>query len=143
MSIESVMKADHRRCDELYSAVEEAAGAGDPAAAKKAATAFIEASERHFTLEEESLFPALEARFPGALGPTTVMRHEHAQLRDAFEQLGAALAAGDLDESLGLLESMLVLLQQHNLKEERILYPMMDAQLGAHGAQLVASLAPA
>ena len=74
-------------------------------------------------------------------GPTQVMRGEHAEMRATLAQLRAALASRDLDEFGGEAETLLIMMQQHNMKEENILYPMCDMRLGADRDTLVDTLA--
>jgi hemerythrin-like domain-containing protein len=75
-------------------------------------------------------------------GPTEVMRGEHRQMRDLLAQMEGALAVRDSDTFGGAAETLLILMQQHNMKEENILYPMCDNALGASdvGASLAARL---
>jgi DUF438 domain-containing protein len=96
--------------------------------------------ERHFSREEEVLFPAFEHRSGGG-GPSTVMRMEHAQMRALFQEMGDALAAGEGNRYLGLGETLLVMMQQHNLKEEQILYSMTDRLLADTAPDLVGRMA--
>ena len=128
-SISETLGEEHRHCDGLFAAAEAAvdAGAWEEAAARLAE--FREALESHLTLEEERLFPALEAVEPNAQGPTGVMRQEHRHMRALAEELGQALAARDRERYLGAAETLLVLMQQHNAKEEHVLYPMSDRLL--------------
>lgn len=121
---------DHRHCDLLWSRVEAAADDGDRNRAAMALEAFSDAMERHFAMEEEVLFPAFE-RVTGMSqgGPTAVMRMEHAQMRALLGQLEEAAAGGDLDRLVDLGDTLLMLIQQHNSKEEGMLYPMADRTL--------------
>ena len=118
---------DHERCDRLLAACETVARRGG--ALPEAASALAEAMDRHFRLEEEMLFPELEAAHPGAAGPTGVMRMEHRQMRQLLADLTTAAAAGDRDDCTGILETLHLVGQQHNAKEEGILYPMADSVL--------------
>jgi iron-sulfur cluster repair protein YtfE (RIC family) len=139
-SISAAMTRDHRACDERFAAAESAASAGDWARAATELDAFRTAMERHFGLEEETLFPAFEQHTGMTTGPTEVMRHEHAEMRGLFERLGEAAAARDADDFLGLAETLNLMMQQHNLKEEQVLYAMMDQSLGAEADGLLAAL---
>ncbi|MEW6253979.1 MAG: hemerythrin domain-containing protein, partial [Planctomycetota bacterium] len=76
------------------------------------------------------LFPAFEERTGMRAGPTQVMRMEHAQMRELIDAMAQAVDAGDAERFLGLSETLNVLMQQHNLKEENMLYPMSDRTLG-------------
>ncbi len=129
--VTTFMTADHRRCDELFAALEAAVGAGDWEAATADLERYLESMNHHFTLEEEQLFPEFERLTGMAMGPTRIMRMEHQQMRGLFEELRAELAQRDADAVLGVAETLNVLMQQHNLKEEEILYPMTDQALGA------------
>jgi DUF438 domain-containing protein len=131
------MSDDHHRCDELYAAAEAAVEGGDWALAQAAHRQFLSAMERHFSMEEGELFPAFEAASGSAMGPTTVMRHEHEQMRVLLEEMTQALAAQQVDDYLGVAETLLILMQQHNAKEEQILYPMSDNLLAAQQQALL------
>jgi len=65
------------------------------------------------------------------MGPTQVMRHEHAQARDLIEKLERAIENKDKETFLSAGESLMILIQQHNMKEEQILYPMSDQHLSS------------
>jgi hemerythrin-like domain-containing protein len=82
------------------------------------------------------LFPAFEAASGMAGGPTQVMRHEHAQMRDLLEQMRGALARRAADTFAGAAETLLILMQQHNMKEENILYPMCNNSLASQAEGL-------
>ena len=128
---------DHRRCDDAFIAVEQAVSSGDWAAAESAGTRFIADMEHHFAVEEEALFPALKSATAGAAdGPIQVMRMEHEQMRGLLAQLKNAIAKKDARVCLDLTETLLMIMQQHNMKEENILYPMADRSLGAQGGEL-------
>ncbi|MBK5915373.1 hemerythrin [Rhodocyclus purpureus] len=141
-SIRDFMAGDHRHCDDLFAAVEAAlakGGADALTAAQVAFEAFRAAMEAHFGAEETQLFPAFEQATGMSSGPTAVMRGEHEQMRELMSAAAAALAAGEPDDYAGEAETLLILMQQHNVKEESILYPMCDRQIPA-AAALVAGL---
>ncbi|HRX71551.1 MAG: hemerythrin domain-containing protein [Candidatus Competibacteraceae bacterium] len=128
--VTTFMSDDHRHCDHLFAAAEDAAAHGDLSACRTRFQEFQSAMERHFTMEEQALFPAFEDATGNNMGPTRVMRLEHQQMREVLAALAEALAADDLDEYLGQAETLLILMQQHNIKEEQMLYPMSDRALG-------------
>lgn len=136
--LNTLLSADHRHCDDHLAAAEQAAGRGDLAAARDAFTAFEKAMQAHFAAEESVLFPAFEERTGITMGPTRMMRFEHEQMRGLLGQASAALAAGDLEAYLGQAETLVILMQQHNMKEENVLYPMCEQHL----AEQAAALAP-
>lgn len=131
---------DHRHCDNLWSAVEAAVDTGDAAKAKQAFDDFAAALRRHLRMEEEVLFPAIENATGMQGGPTFVMRSEHEQMRGVLDQMQALLDGGDPDGVLDHGDTLLMLIQQHNAKEEGILYPMADQTLGERWPELRARL---
>lgn len=114
---------DHRSCDSLLGTLRTAAKAGDWSGANQAFEAFRHDVLAHFSAEEAVLFPAFEIRTGMSGGPTRVMRMEHDEARLLIEDLAEAVATSDADGVRGHAETLLILLQQHNLKEENILYP--------------------
>lgn len=121
--------ADHHACDELWAAVEAAADAGDGARVEAAFAAFDTALRRHLAMEEDVLFPAFEQATGMTMGPTRVMRIEHQQMRGLLDQMAAA-ASRDHGALVDQGDTLMMLIQQHNVKEEGMLYPMCDAHLG-------------
>lgn len=137
---------DHEHCDTLFAEAENAVARGDWQDAGTRFLAFRQDTLRHLAREEEVLFPAFEARTGMSGGPTYVMRAEHVQMRDILSAMDQALARRDGDGYLGLSETLLMLMRQHNLKEERILYPMADQALAGEAEALLddmRELAPA
>ena len=124
--ISAIMQNNHRHCDALYATAEEAVANQDWPAADEAWKSFASEVDTHITVTEEGkLFPALEAA-GGPTGPIGVMRMEHEQMRALLAQMDAALASREAQQFLGLGETLMMLTQQHNMKEENILYPIMD-----------------
>jgi hemerythrin-like domain-containing protein len=129
MNIKQFMAQDHRDCDLLFAKAENAAAKDDWAAASQAFNAFVQAMERHFGVEEQVLFPAFEEETGVLTGPTEMMRMEHEQMRTLFAEMKDAMKQQNSDDYLGAAETLLIMMQQHNMKEEQILYNMMDQRL--------------
>jgi iron-sulfur cluster repair protein YtfE (RIC family) len=138
------MTDDHRACDERLATVEAHVSAEQWDAAALEWTRCAAALRCHFAREEQLLFPAFEQATGNTMGPTAVMRMEHEQMRAMFGPLGDAVRAHDGHRCLGLSESLMVLIQQHNMKEEQILYPMCDRVVPGAAALLarIADLRP-
>lgn len=128
-AISERMQQHHKHCDEQFAAAEEAVHGGQWAAAERAFSAFVDDLEGHFDAEENLLFTAFERRTGMSGGPTQVMRLEHGQMRGLMDQMRASVEARDASAFAGAAETLLILMQQHNLKEENILYPMCDQSL--------------
>lgn len=139
-TIRNLMTDDHRRCDDFFADAEQAVGKGNLEAAGAAFAHFRLATLAHFDSEEKTLFPTFEAKTGMTMGPTQVMRMEHAQMRSLVDDAGAALVSGDVDDYLGIAETLLIMMQQHNMKEENILYPMCDQHLADELPELLPRL---
>ncbi len=129
MGIAQYLTEEHRKCDQLYAEAEQAVAGENWDRAKELFKEFKDKTLLHFQKEEEVLFPEFEERTGMVMGPTQVMRHEHAQARELLDRLEKALENKNKEEFLSVGESLMILIQQHNMKEEQILYPMSDQNL--------------
>jgi len=134
------MSSDHRSCDDLFASAEEAVANKNWDSARSLFDRFQAAMAHHLAMEEEVLFPAFEARTGMSMGPTQVMRMEHEQMRGLIEDMAHAVAEANHNAYLGLSETLNMLMQQHNLKEENMLYPMSDQVLGGERDGLIRSM---
>lgn len=125
-TIKNFMTGDHRQCDEFLATAEQAVATQRWDSASTAFAQFQHAVLQHFAAEEGVLFPAFEAKTGMHSGPTQVMRGEHVQMRELMESARHALLAKDADDYTGNTETLLIMMQQHNVKEENVLYPMCD-----------------
>ncbi|WP_227816989.1 hemerythrin domain-containing protein [Nitrogeniibacter aestuarii] len=125
------MRLDHARCDLLFSKAEAAAEDARWPDCQAQTHQFVDALLQHFALEEDVLFPAFERRTGMTGGPTQVMRSEHDQMRQLVAALNDAASSQDADAFADAAETLLILMQQHNMKEENILYPMVEDSVGA------------
>jgi hemerythrin-like domain-containing protein len=130
----------HKHCDDLFAGAESAAHDGDWGVCAGAFTRFRDELEAHFATEEQVLFPAFEDATGMAGGPTQVMRYEHAQMRELIAQMGVALDQKNKDAFAGESETLLILMQQHNMKEENILYPMCNRTLTPQSVDVTGAL---
>ena len=130
----------HKHCDNLFAEAEEAAHKKRWPQCLESFRRFRGELEAHFSTEEQVLFPAFETASGMVAGPSQVMRFEHAQMRDLLGQIEQAATQQNLDQFSGSAETLLVLMQQHNMKEENILYPMCDQHLAGETPELLARL---
>jgi hemerythrin-like domain-containing protein len=132
---------DHRDCDSRWAELEGLLDSGSSDATNQAWKEFDDSMRRHFAMEEDILFPAFDARSGmGGGGPTAMMRMEHQQMRGLLDQIGAAMSTGDTEEALDLGDTLLMVIQQHNVKEEGMLYPMAENMLAGEWAALAEQL---
>jgi iron-sulfur cluster repair protein YtfE (RIC family) len=134
------MGSDHRACDAVFASAEEAVAEKNWDGARSLFERFHTAMAHHLAMEENVLFPALEARTGNTMGPTQVMRMEHEQMRNLMQAMAQAVDETNPDRYLGLSETLNMLMQQHNLKEENMLYPMSDQVLGNERDSLIRSM---
>ena len=137
MIISQFMTQEHRDCDTGFAKAEQLVADGKWEEAEQAFMEFANDTLRHFKREEEELFPAFEAQTGSAEGPTQVMRYEHEQVKGLIGKLAEAVESQDRDAYLSLCKSMMILLQQHNMKEEQMLYPMAQQHLSAESPRIV------
>ncbi|MEA2111338.1 MAG: hemerythrin domain-containing protein [Campylobacterota bacterium] len=135
--IRTFLTQDHRECDVHFSAMENIANAGTLADATEMYKKFAEATEHHFQMEERVMFPAFEQKTGMLQGPTQMMRQEHTQIRGLINEISEAIEADDRDKFFGLTETMMIMLQQHNMKEEQMLYSMAQQHLNADAALII------
>jgi len=128
-NITETMSADHRHCDEIFSSAEELISNNSWEQGAAGFKDFHQSMEQHFRKEEEVLFPTFEQQTGQTMGPTQVMKMEHTQMRQLFSDMSNAVEQQDKNLYLGLSETLMMLIQQHNMKEEQMLYQMADQVL--------------
>jgi hemerythrin-like domain-containing protein len=65
---------------------------------------------------------------------------EHVQIRSLMDDALDTLNQGNAEDYLGLADTLVIMMQQHNMKEENILYPMCDQHLAGETPELLARL---
>ena len=135
-NIKEYLSADHSSCDELFAKMEDAV-ADSIENAKDAYEAFANSTERHFQMEERVMFPEFEQKTGMVAGPTEMMRQEHLQMRNLIKEMALALEAKDKDKFFGNSETLMILMQQHNMKEEQMLYTMAQQHLSAESDRII------
>ncbi len=128
-SINAFMAAHHKECDDLFAQAEKSVADGNWDSALQQWREFTDELENHFCREEQILFPEFEQATGMSGGPTRMMRMEHEQIRALVNEINKAGDSKDMDQFLALTETLMITMQQHNMKEEQILYPMTDQSL--------------
>jgi iron-sulfur cluster repair protein YtfE (RIC family) len=139
--INDYMMNDHREVDAILARSREAAGASDWAALKREGESFLARIERHIELEEDLLFPTFD-RTTGMSGPgpSETMRSEHAEMQPIFARMRAAIESRDGAGYVRAAENLYEVLHPHNVKEEQMMYPMLDQALGKEAGAMVDEL---
>ncbi len=140
-SITDYMQQDHALIDGIAERAAAAAAAGDLAGMARDGTLFLQRLERHIEMEEHLLFPAFEERTGmTAAGPSVQMREEHVQMQGALQQMREAIEARDPAAYQRGSQALFEILVPHNLKEEQMMYPMLDDAVGADAGALLAEV---
>ena len=134
------MQIHHGQCDQLYADGENSLLDEQMEEVVGQITTFLSEMERHFLMEETVLFPTFEDISGMHQDPSQVMSMEHQQIRNLLARMSDAVTRMDRDEILEVGETLLILMQQHNMKEEGILYPMVDQHLGPYREELIDSM---
>lgn len=134
-SVTGYLQGDHERLDAIALEVDRLAAGESFVEARRRFGEFACGLGWHIDVEEQVLFPAFEEKTGMTRGPTTVMRAEHVDIRERMRHVTAALEASDAAATKAALGELTALLGAHNVKEERMLYPMTDRALGSADAQ--------
>lgn len=134
------LASDHHTCEAWRSTTEAAVTQKDWDAAHESLRGFEAAVLAHLTREEHVLFPALEAHNADAQGLVPVMHMEHRQLRELLHDMAQALSDGHHSRCLRLSEMFNALMQQHKVKEEAWLLPLLDRMPGDKRDALLAAM---
>jgi len=135
-NIKEYLSADHASCDELFAKMEDAV-ADSIETSRDAYETFADSTERHFQMEERVMFPEFEEKTGMVAGPTEMMRQEHSQIRNLIKEMAVAIETKNKDKFFGNSETLMILMQQHNMKEEQMLYTMAQQHLSAESDRIV------
>jgi regulator of cell morphogenesis and NO signaling len=126
LALSTAMQQEHREIDSAIETFIEKLEYGS--VQSEPLTAALEALRRHIYLEEVFLFPPI--REAGMAMPIFVMMREHGELWRTIDDLTDLLADGKDCRRLGdACRQLLDQLDQHNSKEEPVIYPHADADL--------------
>ncbi len=123
--ISDYFKEDHDRLDDLFEKFREIRER-TPDKAGEFFKSFRIGLEQHIQWEEQILFPVFEQKTGMAgQGPTVVMRIEHQEIRRLLSEIDFEIRS-QKEETKRYAQALFDILKEHNMKEEEILYPMID-----------------
>jgi uncharacterized protein (DUF2249 family) len=137
-SLNEAMHWDHARLTLLEQAAAAAWDGGDRRTGARLHLRFVFGLLRHMRFEEEALFPEFE-RISGIdphHGPTGMMRIEHRAIESLLEDVKAAALRG-VRFAETLRTGLRALLHQHDGKEEKVVYTVLDRALSAREADAI------
>jgi iron-sulfur cluster repair protein YtfE (RIC family) len=137
MRVTDALLGEHGLIYALFAHVDAAlARAATVDAARVLAGVVDVALRSHAQLEDELLFPMLEAKI-GPMGPLAVMREEHREIEEALDD---ASGATEVSEIVAAIRRAIDIARPHFQKEEVVLFPLASraipaAELDRLGAQ--------
>lgn len=134
------MANDHQHCDALFADLEACIERRDWTQADLSLHRFSEALASHLTREETVLFPAFEEVTGSRTGPTGTLRLEHKYIRAIVSRVIEAVGQRDANDFFGHADILRIMLQQHNVKEETILYVMIDRILADRREEIITGM---
>ena len=134
--IKEFLTNDHKACDEAFAAMEDAVAAKS-SDAEKLYENFSNDLANHFSMEEIVLFPMLGQASSEASSATKAMEMEHEQMRSLLSKMRKAIEEMDKESFFSLSETLMILMQQHNMKEEQLLYTLAQQHLGEDADHII------
>ncbi len=131
---------DHQRCDQLFVQAETSVAQREWQQAEAHFQLFLSAFTRHVKMEESILFPAFEESIRHAAGPIEMLRMEHRRITGIVERIHDALLRRELADFILHAETFTILTQQHSMKEEEMLYPLLDRILAGNTHHIVSAM---
>jgi hemerythrin-like domain-containing protein len=128
-SIKDFLSTDHRECDEMFSKFEEAL---ERSSAQEIEALYEEMRDRffnHFKMEEEVVFKEFLESAGSGCNPIPVMISEHENMRSLISRIGESIKSGNKDMIYSLLDTLMIVVQQHNMKEENVMYNLLDQSI--------------
>jgi len=134
--IKEFLTSDHRACDEAFAAMEDAVAAKSSDASQLYEN-FSNDLANHFSMEEIVLFPMLGQVSSEASSATKAMEMEHEQMRSLLSKMRKAVEEMDKENFFSLSETLMILMQQHNMKEEQLLYTLAQQHLAEDADHII------
>ncbi len=135
-SIKGYLTQDHRDIDEFFTNLENKVNE-DIENANDEFEKFTFELEKHLQMEEKVMFLEFEQATGMTQGPTQMMRMEHNQMRELILVMKNAIENKDKQAFFSVSETLMMLMQQHNMKEEQMLYTMAEQHLAPQSDRIL------
>lgn len=135
--IKEFLTQGHRDCDELFAELEDTVAKNSDESSHKYEK-FYDDLTSHFSMEEMVLFPMLNDYEPNS--PLRAMEMEHEQLRELLSKMRKAVEQKDKEKFFSLSETLMILMQQHNMKEEQLIYTLANQHLGEEASYVISRM---
>jgi hemerythrin-like domain-containing protein len=134
------LRFDHKRCDDLFDQTETSIAQRNWKDAFVHFRSFQDAMKQHIRMEEKVLFPVFEQVIHGSSGPISMLRLEHQQIRGIVYRMSDAIDRFNAADYALHAETLTLLMQQHTMKEEDMLYPLLDKALACKRASIIRAM---
>ena len=131
----------HQRCDDLFYRTETNIAQRNWKEAIDSFRSFQDVLRLHIRMEEKILLPAFEQTLDGCADPIAMLRSEHKQIIGIVNRMWDAIQCFDPAEYVLHAETLTLLMQQHALKEEEMLYPLLDRALASKRSKIISAMA--
>lgn len=135
------LKHDHQRCDDLFYQAETSVAQRNWKGAIDNFRKYQEVLRQHLRMEEKILLPAFEQTLVGGSEPVAMLRSEHKQINGIVTRMWEAIQRFDPADYVLHAETLTLLMQQHTLKEEEMLYPLLDRVLACKRNTIINAMA--
>jgi len=134
--ISDYLTSDHKRLDLILDSLVKAVSLEKSLELQQSLfSLFKKGLMRHIYWEESVLFPIFERESKLIDGPTRIMKEDHSEMSAVLNSLEDTL---DYQMDLEKLIALGNCLDEHNLKEKRILYPSIDRMLDQSTQEMIA-----
>lgn len=134
------LNLDHQRCDDLFSRAETRIAQRLWDDATDSFRLFHDALRQHIRMEEKVLLPAFIQAIPDSTAPVSMLHMEHLQIRGIADRMSDAILRLDPVDFVLHAETYTLLMQQHTLKEEDMLYPLLDRVLERKRDKIISAM---
>lgn len=134
------LRFDHKRCDDFFDQAETSVAQRNWKDAFNHFRAFHDALKQHIRMEEKILFPTFEQVIQGSAGPISILRLEHQQIRGIVSRMAESINQFNAIDYVLHAETLTLLMQQHTMKEEDMLYPLLDKALASKRVPIIRAM---
>jgi hemerythrin-like domain-containing protein len=131
---------DHQLCDKLFRQTQTSIGSANWDKANSHFRQFEDVLKQHIRMEEKVLFPAFLRAIRHGDGPLSMLRVEHQRMQAILKRMEDALLRFDANDFFLHAESLALLMEQHHMKEEEILYPLLDRALAERRQPIIRAM---
>lgn len=131
---------DHHRCDDLFNQALAWTQQRKWEEASRIFRAFHDALRQHIRLEEKVVLPAFVQAMADGASPVAMLHLEHERIRGITDRMLEALERMDAIDFVLHAETYQLLMQQHTMKEEDMLYPLLDKILMRNRVNIISAM---